>query len=700
MKKTFKFKMLAGILPFVIVGFLVLTGVAYWNYKVTLENEMITSMEERNLQAASHINTWLTERLGEVRETVQHPMVRNIIKLNPELNFKRDDDSIKMIDEINTARFHYLNSVHPNEYAALHLLNYLQPQEWTDHNSLNKLNARYYNAKEGKSKTDPWAKAAVVEASERYGKSGGIPYDAIFKPAYSQAYGTNVVLMMAWQKDSPNNVIAGAGASVTIDTIQQIAASTKYGDKGYGILIAEDGTFIVHPNEEWAMKEKISTVNDANMNKLGELIAMGKPGVFRYTEGNAKKIAFYNTINVSKWALVSVVDEDELFAGAYKILFLMLISTVIIIALVTLIINFQADRMIRPIKKLAAYADGVANGDLTGSLKLDSKDEISMLADVFTNTIHHLRSIVSSIQEESHKVYTLSDGLAASCEENSKATEEVAKTMQEVAQGASKQAADVASSTEKTNEIACSGEKVSSKCAQMLEVASQSHQVSAVGFQAVKKAAESMELIVQHNKRNLTESQLLLGKSSEIGTIVQVITDIARQTNLLALNAAIEAARAGEQGRGFSVVADEVRKLAEQSGNAANQISVLITGIQEQIVAITEGIDKGSEEITQGMEIVNMAGTHFDEIEKSMGNIDHGVHEIFSSAEEMIKTTEFTLKAMQSASAITEETSAATEEISATAEEQAANMEEISSTAQHLLDLSARLGEMVSKFKV
>ena len=100
----------------------------------------------------------------------------------------------------------------------------------------------------------------------------------------------------------------------------------------------------------------------------------------------------------------------------------------------------------------------------------------------------------------------------------------------------------------------------------------------------------------------LTEATKNIDRSStQIGTIIKTIEDIAFQTNILALNAAVEAARAGNAGKGFSVVADEVRNLAAKSAEAAQNTNNLINHSIQDVKTGTESTDMA----VSAMQVIN-----------------------------------------------------------------------------------------------
>jgi methyl-accepting chemotaxis protein len=217
---------------------------------------------------------------------------------------------------------------------------------------------------------------------------------------------------------------------------------------------------------------------------------------------------------------------------------------------------------------------------------------------------------------------------------------------------------------------------------------------------AAGQADQAMRSVRDSSQDVSTAIAELAAKSEQIGEIVQTITGISEQTNLLALNAAIEAARAGEQGKGFAVVAEEVRKLAEESQQAAAEISNLIGIIQSDTAKVVDVVQDGAARTEQGVEVVERARDAFERIGSSVDDMAAQVEQIAAVSQQIAASANTVQQNISEVASVAEQSSASTEEVSASSEETSASAQEIAASAQELSSNADALNRLVAQFKL
>jgi len=482
---------------------------------------------------------------------------------------------------------------------------------------------------------------------------------------------------------------------IDFENLSKNVLATKSGQTGYAFLVDRHGKVIVHPDQT-LMKEM------ADVSTLAPVqgILGGKSGTVAFDSSEGKKLAGYSAVPLSGWGVVVQQPIDEALAGASRVRTTGIAFTLIAVLIAAAVGIFVAGVITRPIAELVGVTRKLAEGDLTAKARVTTNDEMGQLGLAFNTMAEHLQRIIRGVIHNSEQVAASSQELSATASEAEKATNQVAVTMTDFAQGSQKQLEEIEKTLQLVDDLTQISKAVAEKALSASTLSDNMAKDAKSGEGAADNAVDKINEIKDVTALASGVVGALGEKSKQIGQILNVISGIAGQTNLLALNAAIEAARAGEQGRGFAVVAEEVRKLAEQSEQATKQIAHIVDEIRQQTDEAIRAMDSGNSKVNEGVDVVQTAGQTLHHIMGQIGTSVTMVSDINTSSKQQLQGMQQMVSSIGQVATIAKEASAGAQTTAAATEEMTASMEEIAGAADSLAKTANELQMMVSKFKI
>lgn len=459
------------------------------------------------------------------------------------------------------------------------------------------------------------------------------------------------------------------------------------------------------------MKEVFSELKTNNLTydeNLRELIninkTQGAEAAWAYAQQNFNDVRIATgeladnliDLNVQAAEQTNLMNKENQHSASIIMTALTILSIV-----VAFIIGYFIIRLItKPLKEMQELMQVAEQGDFTKIGTYESKDEIGSLMNSLNGMLQGLRSLMFTIFEKSETLAASSEQLSASADLTSKASENIADTIQGLAEGTNRQINSVAATAKVMEHMAEGVDQTTITSQNIAEASVATSEKAQEGYEIIEKAIKQMNSISK-TVSGLGEMVRNLGeRSKEIGSITMVINEVSSQTNLLALNAAIEAARAGEHGRGFAVVADEVKQLAERTTESSSQISKLIDSIHNETQLAVSSMKQASDEVIEGIETVNNAGATFEQIHQGIKTISSNLLEVSAAIQQISASTDDVKQSIHVVSDVVELTVSSGEQVSSATEEQLASMQEIASTSIDLSRIAEELQLTLSKFKI
>lgn len=399
-----------------------------------------------------------------------------------------------------------------------------------------------------------------------------------------------------------DQVIAVISVAISLADLHRLISEIKPYEAGYITVLNDQGIIVSDAQTDYIGK----TVSETDIADIFQQLLAGDIAIEDMRADvieTENKIHMISDIQIGNsgqsWYVISNVTWDQVYQSIQNIEIVILGLALLILVGVTLVSIWMARSITRPITKISQALHQLSQGNMDVTiLAAQRQDEIGDLTQsfqIFKNIFAEKRSLESQkaaqmvAQQQERHIYQnqLADDFDQQLSSVIQQSQQIATQMQNLSHHMLDQSQTAGKSVQQVQIL--SGQMmgdvrdVSQNCddfsQQMLAADTKISETVSVAASAVSQASQINDEIRQ-----------LSANVTQIGEIIDLITDIADQTNLLALNATIEAARAGEAGKGFAVVASEVKNLATQTAQATEDIAAQVGAIQTGTASAVTGM--------------------------------------------------------------------------------------------------------------
>lgn len=483
-------------------------------------------------------------------------------------------------------------------------------------------------------------------------------------------------------KELLQDLILGEGSIAAFVTPNGREIITEYLEEGQGSAFAQDETVLY--NEPF----------------FQECIQSGESIGHREVDFRGGEYLFVYGIVEDSGAAICMLVPSAMVTGQADQIKWITFAMVLISILVAGFIGITITVSIRSnMKRISTGLEQVAEGNLTGSVKVSGRDEFGDLAQSANHMIQNNKKLVSKVHDATGQLELSAEEVKSASEVISDYSLDITQAITEINQGMSRQSVHAQECVDKTGLLSDDMQEVSQVVEKVETLVRETDTMIHKGMEIIELLGRRAQETTDITNQVGNSIEQLSQETESISAFAETITGISKQTNLLSLNASIEAARAGEAGKGFAVVAEEIRKLADDSAKAAGEISNHVQHISSRTMDSVQSAKQAEDMVALQGDSVQEVIQVFADMRDRMQELVGGLQDIVASTEQADKERAETLAAVQNISQIIAETAGNAEIVSQTSEKLMKSVDNLSHTADALGGNMNELKTEIAMFK-